>query len=211
MDLAGEIWFLHALTVKKNFFFNFLQKKKKKKKNPNISWSYQTKGKFFPILPFFSCLLSKPLFSVWGIDVSFITAELYCFNCLSKINNTEKKMLVQKFSIKSYKSKHLLSALNKLNLVLSSWSTVGFQFSCMSACVCAQSCLTLCDLMVCSLPVSSIHGIYETRILEWIAISYSRGSSQHRDHALFSSISCIRRPILYHWAHLGSLSSLNIL
>ena len=84
----------------KKIKFNFLQKeKKKKKKNPNISRSYQTKGKFLPILPFFSCLLRKPLFSVWGIDVSFITAELYCFNCLSKISNTEKKMLVQKFSI----------------------------------------------------------------------------------------------------------------
>jgi len=45
----------------------------------------------------------------------------------------------------------------------------------------AQSCLTLCDPMDYSPPVSSVHGIFQARILEWVAISYSRGSSQHRD------------------------------
>ena len=41
----------------------------------------------------------------------------------------------------------------------------------------AQSCPTLCDPMDCSLPGSSIHGILQARILEWVAISFSRGSS----------------------------------
>ena len=45
----------------------------------------------------------------------------------------------------------------------------------------AQSCLTLCDPMGCSLPGSSAHGIFQTRVLEWVAISFSRGSSQPRD------------------------------
>ena len=40
----------------------------------------------------------------------------------------------------------------------------------------AQSCLTLCDPMDCSLPDSSFHGILQARILEWVAISSSRGS-----------------------------------
>ena len=40
-----------------------------------------------------------------------------------------------------------------------------------------QSCLTLCDPMDCSLLGSSVHGILQARILEWVAISYSRGSS----------------------------------
>ena len=40
-----------------------------------------------------------------------------------------------------------------------------------------QLCLTLCDPMDCSLPGSSIHGIFQARVLEWIAISCSRGSS----------------------------------
>ena len=44
-----------------------------------------------------------------------------------------------------------------------------------------QLCLTLCDYMDCSLPGSSIHGIFQARVLEWGAISFSRGSSQPRD------------------------------
>ena len=48
-------------------------------------------------------------------------------------------------------------------------------------CVCAQSCPTHCNPMDCSLPGSSIHGIYQSRILEWVAISSSRGSSWPRD------------------------------
>ena len=39
----------------------------------------------------------------------------------------------------------------------------------------AQLCLTLCDPMDCSLPSSSVHGISQARILEWFAISFSRG------------------------------------
>ena len=44
----------------------------------------------------------------------------------------------------------------------------------------AQSCLTICDPMDYSLPGSSVHGVFQARILEWIAISFSRGSSQPR-------------------------------
>ena len=52
----------------------------------------------------------------------------------------------------------------------------------------AQSCPTLCDPMDCSLPHSSIHGIFQARTLEWVAIYFSRGSSQPRDRTLVSSI-----------------------
>ena len=45
----------------------------------------------------------------------------------------------------------------------------------------AQLCLTLCDPMDCSLPGISVHGILQARILEWVAIPFSRGSSQTRD------------------------------
>ena len=47
--------------------------------------------------------------------------------------------------------------------------------------MCAQSCLTLCDPMDCSPSGSSVHGIFQARILEWVAISYSRRSSCPRD------------------------------
>ena len=44
-----------------------------------------------------------------------------------------------------------------------------------------QSCPTLCNPMDCSPPGSSVHGILQTRILEWVAISFSRESSRPRD------------------------------
>ena len=49
-----------------------------------------------------------------------------------------------------------------------------------------QSCLTLCDPTDCSLPGSSIHGIFQARVLEWVAIPFSRGSSQPRDQTQVS-------------------------
>ena len=52
----------------------------------------------------------------------------------------------------------------------------------------AQSCPTLCDPMDCSLPGSSVHGISQARILEWVAIPFSRGSSRPRDQTLVSCI-----------------------
>ena len=75
------------------------------------------------------------------------------------------------------------------------------------ACVYAksfQSCLTLCDPMDYSLPDFSIHGILQARILEWVAMPYSRGSSQPRDGISVFSISCIGRRVLYHQRWLGS-------
>ena len=45
----------------------------------------------------------------------------------------------------------------------------------------AQSCPTLCDPMDCNLLGFSVHGILQARILEWIAISFSKGSSRPRD------------------------------
>ena len=51
-----------------------------------------------------------------------------------------------------------------------------------------QSCLTLCDPVDWSLPGSSIHGIFQARVLEWVAISFSRGSSWPRDRTRVSHI-----------------------
>ena len=45
----------------------------------------------------------------------------------------------------------------------------------------AQSCPTHCDPMDCSLSGSFVHGIFQARVLEWIAISFSRGASQPRN------------------------------
>ena len=64
----------------------------------------------------------------------------------------------------------------------------------------AQSCPTLCNPMDCSLPGSSVHGIFQAIILEWIAISFSRGSSQPRAQTWVSRI--VDRPFTV-WATRG--------
>ena len=51
-----------------------------------------------------------------------------------------------------------------------------------------QSCPTLCDPMDCHPPGSSVHGILQTRKLEWVAMPSSRGSSQPRDQTQVSRI-----------------------
>ena len=57
-----------------------------------------------------------------------------------------------------------------------------------AACLITQSCPTLCDPMDYSLPGSSVHGIFQARVLEWVAISFSRASSQPRDQMQVSRI-----------------------
>ena len=52
---------------------------------------------------------------------------------------------------------------------------------CVCVCVCAQSCPTFCNPMDCSLPGSSVHGIFQARIQKWVAISFPGGSSRARD------------------------------
>ena len=61
-----------------------------------------------------------------------------------------------------------------------------------------QSCPTLCDPMDCSPPGSSVHGILQARILEWVTISSSRASSLPRDRTQVSCVSWIGRQVLYH-------------
>ena len=61
----------------------------------------------------------------------------------------------------------------------------------------AQSCLTLCNLIKCSWPGSSVHGNLQARILEWVAIFISRGSSWPRD---WIRVSCIAGRFFTVWA-----------
>ena len=63
----------------------------------------------------------------------------------------------------------------------------------------AQSCPTLRDHMDCSLPVFSVHRIFQERVLEWDAIAFSRESSQHRDRTW---VSCIAGRFFIVWSGL---------
>ena len=74
----------------------------------------------------------------------------------------------------------------------------------LTMCVCAkslQSCLTLWHHELCP-PGSSGHGILQVRILEWVAMPSSRGSSWPRDWIHVPCVSCIGRRVLYHSCHL---------
>ena len=76
----------------------------------------------------------------------------------------------------------------------------------------AQSCPALGDPRDCSLPGSSVHGILQARILEWVAMLSSRGSSWFRDQTHVSCTSCIGKQILYRcitWEALPNLLYLN--
>ena len=64
-------------------------------------------------------------------------------------------------------------------------------------CLVAQSQPTLCDPMDCNQLGPSAHGISQARLLEWVAISFSKGSSWPRD---WTCIYCLGRQILCHWA-----------
>ena len=67
-------------------------------------------------------------------------------------------------------------------------------------CVCVlatQSCLTLCDPMDCSLPGSSVRRILQVRVLQWVAIPFSRESSQPRDQ---TRVFCIAGGFFTIWA-----------
>jgi len=71
-----------------------------------------------------------------------------------------------------------------------------------ASCVYLQLCPILCDPLDCSLPGPSIHGFSQVRVLEWVAITFSRGSSRPRDLTFVSWVSYI----LYHratWEALG--------
>ena len=71
-------------------------------------------------------------------------------------------------------------------------------WSCDVLCLVAKLCPTLCNPRDCSPPDTSVHGIFQARIPEWVAILYSRGSSRPRDLTHVSCVSCTGGRILYH-------------
>ena len=94
-------------------------------------------------------------------------------------------------------------------------ASVPVHSSSLSLCsVCVHACKLSCSIMFDSLqlhwspPGSSVHGISQARILEWVAISYSKGSFRPRDRISISCVSCIARQIFYLCATWEALCSL---
>ena len=97
----------------------------------------------------------------WRADKTIVmesTLSLWCYYGVIPISETENCLIAI------------------LIITIHKWSEV------------AQSCPTPCNPMDCSLPGSSVHGIFQARILEWVAISFSRRSFQPRDWTRVSHI-----------------------
>ena len=84
------------------------------------------------------------------------------------------------------------------------WVAISFS----NASEVAQSCPTLNDPMDCSLPGSSIHGIFQARVLEWVAYLFSSRSSQLRNQ---TGVSCIAGGFFTDWAIMEALNKRRIL
>ena len=152
-----------------------------------------------PFLPKPSLLL-KYAFSPINIRFSHVTYfslwnESECDTCHILASVLKESLLELPLFFALYRQSGLLQ-------MMSTSSCLGFRRGEILH-VCTLSCLPLCNSMDCSLPGSSVHRIFQARILEWVAISFSRGSSQLRNQTRVSCISSIGRQILYHWHHLG--------
>ena len=155
---------------------------------PSTALTCQSSFCFFFVMPFFFNLM----FCWWSIFLPLIEEySLMDFDsCVRRCNHDSR----QDIDLWWYPQK-----------VASCLFPVRGPYSCLSVCVhacsVAQSCLTLCNPMDCSPSGSSVHGIFQARIMQWVAISYSRRSSQPRDRTHISCISWTGRQILHHWCH----------
>ena len=113
-------------------------------------------------------------------DLSFLTRDQTCIPCIARwIPNHSTTREVPRSLSCGRKDKTELNQLEPMQLLV------------------PRSCLTLCSPMDCSLPDSSVRGISQARVLEWVAVSFSKRSSQPRDWA---QVSCIAGRLLTIWA-----------
>ena len=94
----------------------------------------------------------------------------------------------------------ILDIVNIWSVLFEPWWCPVHLFNCFISCVCVQlvNRVLLCNIMDCSPPGSFVHGIFQARVLEQVAISSSRGSSWPRDRTCLSCISYMDRQLLYH-------------
>ena len=115
----------------------------------------------------------------WWVSMDFRVGTSNIWLCDAEQVNAYKMRL-----------KMFLGHLRVLNGLACGWSgTWEFKYSHLGnlcCCLLTKLCPTLCDPIDCSPPGSSVHGISQARILEWVAISFSRGSSQCKDRTCIS-------------------------
>ena len=122
---------------------------------------------------------------------------------MNKSKSMLPKLLTVKWIININKPWGLWAVL--LSVSWAHWQTFSYILHCRlneMPCVHAELCPTLCAPMDCSLPGSSIHGIFQALILEWVAFSFSRGSSWPRD---WTQVSRIASRFFPFWATRGSV------
>ena len=95
-----------------------------------------------------------------------------------------------------------------LSIIIPLYSFIFYMCVCVCVYSVAQSCPTLYDPMYCSPPASSVHEVFQARILERVTISYSRGFSWPKDWTHVSCVSCIGRQIFLLLNHVRSPSPL---
>ena len=143
--------------------------------------SYHISCKHFLWLGFdYSCIFPNPV------------GQRYCLLHLSLSTNSWSVGTPSSMDVlHSLAPQNLSRAIPSSCLAFFSFLPQAIQAILSNSCVCvlvAQSCLTLCDPMDCSLPGFSVHGILQARLLEWAAIPFPGASSQHRDHTWVSYI-----------------------
>ena len=140
---------------------------------------------------------------------SFIHSFIYSITCLLLIANIMKDTMLSSGN----------TVINKISFLFSSGSQYSgenaqrnqnFEWErsepeikvcvCVVLCLASQLCLTLCNPMNCSLPGSSIHGIFQQEYWSGLSFPTPGVSSQPRDQTHVSCISCLGRQILYHCA-----------
>jgi len=134
------------------------------------AWGLPPWNSSFPTVAFLLLLLCL-LHSGWGSLSRLLLQSPFSQGCLRWLS----EQITSPVSIGSHLSPGLKQHIKALKTVGAWLMIIGVQK--MSA---AQSRLTLCNPMDCSLPGSSVNGILQARILEWVAISFSRGSFQPR-------------------------------
>jgi len=140
--------------------------------------------------------LPYPLLCWWTFRLlPFLSYKIWCFD-----TGMHYAMMTTMDLINTFTTSHNYHVCVCVHLrTVEIYFITEFQI-CNTVCVLsvAQLCPALCDPMDCNQPGSSVQGIFQARILEWVAIYYTGGSSQPRDQACMSCISWIGRWILYH-------------